>query len=175
MSEPFLGEIRCFGFNFAPRGWGKCNGQLLPIPQNSALFSLLGTQYGGDGRTTFGIPDLQGRVAMHMGDGAGLSNYRIGQKGGTESVTLTTRQIPSHTHQGKIRGTTSIGSSGSPAGRALGGSREHIYADASPTTDLAANTISVEAAGGSAAHTNVQPFLVVNWCIALVGVFPSRS
>jgi len=161
MSEPFVGEIRMFGFGFAPQGWALCNGQLLPINQNQALFSLLGTTYGGDGRTTFALPDMQSRVPVCQGQGPGLSSYAEGQAGGAETVTLAATQMPGHNHPVKA--------SSSPASSA-----SHIYA-AKPDTSTVMNADMLGAAGGSQPHDNIQPYLAVNFCIALNGIFPSRT
>ncbi len=173
MSEPYLGEIKMFAGNFAPRGYALCDGQLLSISQNDALFSLFGTIYGGDGRTTFGLPDLRGRVPVHEGQGAGLSDRRIGAKGGAETVTLSANNIPSHTHELQTAGT---GTTASPAGA--------TFANPSGTTlpykaggPLNANfgNKAVSSAGGSQSHTNLQPTLCINFIVALVGIFPSRN
>ncbi len=167
--EPFLGMITPFGFNFAPRGWAKCEGQLLPISANSALFSLLGTTYGGDGRTTFGLPDLRGRAAIGFGNGPGLSNYAIGQKGGAEHVTLNTTQIPSHNHSANV--VAEEADNNKPSGNSLAASQ--IYRTQAP--DAVLNAATIGNTGGSQQHENRQPYLAINWCIALVGVFPSRN
>ncbi len=172
MSEPFIGEIRMFGFNFAPQGWALCNGQLLPISQNTALFSLLGTTYGGDGTTNFALPNMQSRVPIHQGQGAGLSSYLEGQAGGTETVTLLATQMPGHTHS--VKASSGAAASGQPEGRALARSGSHIYA-AEPDTNTVMNANMLGDAGGSEPHGNIQPYLVVNFCIALIGIFPSRS
>lgn len=166
MSEPFLGEIRLASFSIAPRGWALCNGQVLPISQNQALFSLLGTQYGGDGRTTFALPDLRGRVPVHAGDGV-----RTGQRGGSEAVTLTTAQIPAHTHDLAV--SSQRASLDDPAGAywAADGSQSRYAAAA----DSAMAGGLVGTAGGSQAHENRQPSLVVNFIIALQGIFPPRN
>ena len=169
MSEPFLGQIQPFGFNFAPRGWALCDGQLLNISGNTALFSLLGTTYGGDGRTTFGLPDVRGRAALHFGSGPGLTPRAIGQKGGTENVVLTTAEIPSHSHA--LRATSSEADNSKPEGNALANSLTYK----TEATDSIMAGDSIANTGGSLAHPNMQPFLVVNWCIALVGTFPSRN
>jgi microcystin-dependent protein len=171
MSDPYIGQIQPFGFNFAPRSWAMCDGQLLPIAQYTALFSLFGTIYGGDGRTTFGLPDLRGRAALHMGTGPGLTNRRIGEKSGAESVTLTTQQIPSHNHATRVFNqapNTGDPTNGGPANTSQ--IPLQIYHNA-PNTDGAptANT------GGSLSHPNMQPYLVINWCVALQGIFPSRN
>jgi microcystin-dependent protein len=169
--DPFIGEIIMFAGNFAPRGWAFCDGQLLAISSNQALFSILGTTYGGDGRTTFGLPDLRSRVPLHPGSGPGLPTYRLGQKGGTASETLSAQQMPSHTHT--LRGVASAGNSGEPAGKVVGMSGEEIYSDASADTNLSAESITNE--GGSQSHNNMPPYQGVNFIIALVGVFPSRN
>ncbi len=167
--EPFLGQIQAFGFNFAPRGWAFCNGQLLPIAQNTALFSLLGTIYGGDGRTTFALPDLRGRVSMQFGTGPGLSSYSIGEKGGAEQITLITSQMPSHNHSANAAAEEA--DQNKPAGNTLASSQ--IYKTINPDATLNAGTIGNT--GGNLPHPNIQPFLIINWCIALQGIFPSRN
>ncbi|MGR8935953.1 MAG: phage tail protein [Gammaproteobacteria bacterium] len=171
MSEPFVGEIRMFAGNFAPRGWAFCDGQLLAVSQNDALFSLLGTIYGGDGRTTFGLPDLRGRLPIHAGDGPGLSPRPLGAKGGEESVTLTVNQLPSHEHplqasQGPATDTRPVGNAPAQAPAA------DVWSTRSPAVDMAADSISY--IGGSRSHTNLMPFLCVNFIIALFGIYPSR-
>ncbi len=171
MSEPFLGEIRMFGGNFAPRGWAFCHGQLLPISSNAALFSLLGTIYGGNGSTTFALPDLRGRVPMHFGSGPGLSERRQGLRAGVETVTLTTGQLPAHNHA--LIGTSATPSTAAPAGAQLPTGSSRIYATGAADANLAASSIGN--AGSSQPHENMPPFLVVNFIIALVGLFPSRS
>lgn len=169
--DPFLGQIQMVGFNFAPRNWALCDGQLLSISQNTALFSLLGTTYGGDGRTTFGLPDLRGRVPLHPGSGPGLPTYSLGQKGGAYTQTLTQAQMPSHTHQ--LRGVASAGNTVEPAGHVFGKSGEEIYSDAAPDTDL--STGAITNTGGSTTVNNMQPYLGVNFIIALQGIFPSQN
>lgn len=170
--EPFIGQIQLFGFNFAPRGWAFCEGQLLAISQYTALFSLLGTTYGGDGRTTFGLPDLRGRVPIGPGTGPGLSTYRWGQKGGQERVTLNINEIPSHTHT--MMATTVAGSSSNPSGMLLAetGALDKEYGTGALT---AMNNQAIGQMGGNQPHNILQPYLAVYYCIALVGVFPSRS
>ncbi len=170
MSEPFVGEIRMFAGNFAPRGWAFCDGQLLAVSQNDALFSLLGTIYGGDGRTTFGLPDLRGRIPLHAGQGPGLSQRRLGSKGGSEKETLTTNQLASHTHD--FRGTTSQAASTTPAGRSWSNTVELIYSKPPTTTDMASSSIANT--GGSGSHTNLMPTLCIHFIIALFGIYPSR-
>lgn len=173
MSEPFIAEIRIFAGNFAPRGWAFCNGQLLPISQNTALFSLIGTIYGGDGRTTTALPDMEGRAPMHPGRGAGLTSRAIGQKVGVETVTLTEAQIPSHTHV--MRTSSRRARSTAPSATASfteGG--EITYAPSTSTlVNMAEDTLS--SVGGGQPHTNLQPYLAINFIIALVGLYPSRS
>lgn len=172
MSEPFVGEIRMFAGNFAPRGWAFCDGQLLAVSQNDALFSLLGTIYGGDGRTTFGLPDLRGRIPLHQGTGPGLSPRRLGSKGGAENVTLTTNQLASHTHDWNANTAPATGSA--PQGKVVAQSSPvKIYHAAPDNEDLASSTVANT--GGSQPHTNLMPTLCVNFIIALVGIYPSRQ
>ncbi len=174
MSEPFLAEIRIFAGNFAPRGWAFCNGQLLPIAQNTALFSLIGTTYGGDGRTTTALPNLKGRAPMHPGRGPGLTARRLGQRGGVETVTLTEAQIPNHRHS--MTAETEVGSSLNPANNSLArSSGAFSYQQDSTNNIVQLDSRSLPNAGGSLAHNNVQPFLVMNFIIALVGLYPSRG
>ncbi len=172
MSEPFVGEIRMFAGNFAPRGWAYCDGQLLAISQNDALFSLLGTIYGGDGRTSFGLPDLRGRIPVHAGTGPGLSNRRLGAKSGVENVTLTTNQLPSHTHP--IKGTNDAANSTEPANNLPGQSNTvDLYVSTAPTVDF--NSAAVPGVGGSGSHNNLMPYLCIHFIIALSGIYPSRN
>ncbi len=173
MSEPFVGEIRMFAGNFAPRGWAFCDGQLLAVSQNDALFSLLGTIYGGDGRTTFGLPDLRGRIPIHAGTGPGLSPRRLGAKFGTEQETLTVSQLPGHTHTpwGASNGTPV---NTSPLNAAPAKPTPNIYAT-TRTATASMNSGSVTGVGGSGSHTNLMPFLCVNFIIALFGIYPSRN
>jgi microcystin-dependent protein len=175
VSEPFIAEIRIFAGNFAPRGWAQCNGQLLPIAQNTALFSLIGTTYGGDGRTTTGLPNMQGRAPMHPGRGPGLTTRRLGQKGGLETVPLSVNQIPAHTHAMKGSGPastnvpTDAGHATNPAVRQYHDATNLVdMASTAPNTSLAEN-------GGSGFHNNLPPYLTMNFIIALVGLYPSRS
>lgn len=173
MSQPFIGEIRMFGGNFAPAGWAFCQGQLMPISENDALFTLIGTTYGGDGQETFGIPNLQGRIPIHAGQGPGLSqNYVLGEAAGVESVTLTTQQIPIHTHP--LMGAEQTGTDASPANDILATSSVmQPYAAEAPDATMAANAVSV--VGGSQPHTNFQPYLCVSFIISLFGIFPQPS
>lgn len=172
MSNPFLGEIRMFGFNFAPRGWAMCNGQILSLAQNTALFSLLGTQYGGNGSTTFGLPNLQSRVPLHQGQGPGLSSYSIGQSGGVEAQTLTQAQMPTHNHAFTAPCNTDDPNAGSPKNNFPAAVGNPIYATTSNATMGAGTT---GASGGSQPVSMMPPYLTVNFCIALQGIFPSRN
>ena len=171
MSEPFLGQISIFSFNFPPKGWAMCNGQLLPINQNQALFSLLGTQFGGNGISTFALPDLRGNVPMSMGNGSGLSPRVIGQVAGEQAVTLTIGQMPSHSH---VPNYTTTANAMSPVGNLWAPDPNgNVTFDNSGTETLAANAIGN--AGGSQPHDNMAPYLALNFCIALQGIFPSRN
>ncbi len=174
MSDPFIGQITMFAGNFAPRNWALCDGQLLAVSQNEALFSLLGTTYGGDGRTTFGLPELRGRIPVHSGagQGPGLSTRPLGQKGGVETVSLTAAQMPSHGHDMQV--STDAGTGNDPEGRFLATSPNvRVYRPAAPNANLHASSVSN--AGGGQAHTNLMPTQCINFIIALVGVFPPRS
>lgn len=171
MSEPFVGEIRMFAGNFAPRGWAFCDGQLLAVSQNDALFSLFGTIYGGDGRTTFGLPDLRGRIPIHAGTGPGLSPRRLGAKLGSEQETLTVNQIPSHRHT--YSGTNSDASRMVPTGSFPARSVGDIY-KAGNAVRVNMDVQSLANVGGSQAHSNLMPFLCVNFIVALFGIYPSR-
>ena len=166
MSEPFLSEIRIMSFGFAPKGWALCNGQLLPINQNQALFSLLGTTYGGDGRVNFALPDYRGRTPIHVGNG-----HTLGERGGEQAHTLTSQEMPTHLHQ--LDGTSSTaGRSASPTGKLLG-QGNNLYTQSGPSTTLRADSLS--SVGGSQPHLNMQPFLTLSFCIALQGIFPSPN
>lgn len=174
MSDPFVAEIRIFPFNFAPKGWAFCDGQLLPISQNTALFSLLGTTYGGNGQSTFALPDLQGRAPMHHGQGPGLSLRDLGESGGSETETLLESQMPAHRHTLSVQQVP--GDSATPAG--------NVYArsvGATPYRDAAGAGLqemapqALASSGGSAAHNNMQPYTTCHFCIALQGIFPPRS
>jgi microcystin-dependent protein len=182
MADPFLGEIRIFPFNFAPQGWELCNGQLLSISQNTALFSLIGTFYGGDGQTTFALPNLQSRVAIHQGQGNGLSSYELGQVGGAENVTITANQMPAHNHLVNCDGSATgrggnvfgVGTGGTPANNIPGLTPSHAtYSNNSANATM--NPAMIQTAGGNQSHTNIQPYLVLNFCIAMQGIFPSRG
>ena len=166
MAEPFLSEIRIMSFNFAPRGWASCNGQLLPINQNQALFSLLGTTYGGNGQTNFALPDLQGRVPIHVGNG-----HTLGQGAGEKSHTVTIPELPGHTHLASASSTA--GNDPNPAAHVLASPLSLSYRAADALTPLQAGTIANS--GGSQPHQNMQPYLSLNFCIALQGIFPSQN
>jgi len=176
MSDAFVAEIRMFGFNFPPTGWATCDGQLLPISQNTALFSLLGTTYGGDGRTNFALPNLQGSAALHPGQGQGLSQYFLGEQGGSQTVTLLTTEMPIHTHtvNAKSAGglTTPGGNMWGQAGAAKAAA--NFYAPAAGSGPIM-NATAFAISGGSLPHNNMMPFLTLTFCIALQGIFPPRS
>lgn len=172
MSEPFVGEIRMFSGNFAPRGWAFCDGQLLAVSQNDALFSLLGTTYGGDGRTTFGLPDLRGRIPLHQGNGPGLSSRRLGSKSGAEKEVLTSNQLASHAHD--ARASTQLATGSSPAGKVLADPSPATLFDPENQTVSAAST-SIANNGGSQSHNNLMPTLCLHFIIALFGIYPSRN
>ncbi len=178
MSDNYLGEVMLCPYNFAPKSWAFCAGQLLPISQNAALFSLLGTQFGGNGTSNFGLPDLRGRVPIGFGQGPGLSLYSIGEMDGVETVTLLSQQVPGHTHMVNVGGPPQRGQqpSASPANNLFGENENNAYYAAAPANgpQLNAGTISLFP-GGSQPHDNRMPYLVLNWCIALVGVYPPRS
>ena len=175
MSEPFIGQVTMFAGNFAPRGWALCDGQLLAISSNQALFSILGTTYGGDGRTTFALPGLRGRTPIHQGSGPGLPPYALGQKGGAESVVLTTNELPQHTHTiGNLRAAASPADASVPTGNSLG--MAPAYNSGSPSVDMHAGSVGPFGnTGGNVAHPNMPPYLAINYIIALIGLFPSRS
>jgi microcystin-dependent protein len=168
MADPYVGEIRLFAGTFAPVGWAFCAGQILPISENEPLFTLIGTTYGGDGQETFALPNLQGRVAIHAGQGSGLSTYQLGESGGSEQVTLTANQIPSHTHAA-VAGAT--GTSDSPANGFWASSSVKQFATVAPTDTMAA---PMTAAGGSQPHDNMLPSLGLSFIIAIFGVFPTQ-
>jgi microcystin-dependent protein len=166
MAEPFLSEIRLMSFNFAPKGWALCNGQFLPINQNQALFALLGTTYGGNGQTTFALPDFRGRTPIHVGSG-----HTLGEKGGEQAHTLSQGEMPQHTHLVRVSSASTSGMA-APGGRYLGGANNAYH---NPVSLTALNPGSITNVGGSQAHLNMQPFLTISFCIALQGIFPSRN
>lgn len=173
MSDPFVAEIRIFPFNFAPTGWAFCSGQLIPISQNTALFSLLGTYYGGDGKSTFALPNLQGSAPTHQGQGAGLSGYFVGQSGGSETVTLIQSEIPLHSHQASgVSGSGPTSPTNNTWGTGAGRTPPPMYVDGNPNVSMG-NALAP--AGGSQPHNNMQPYLTLNFCIAMQGIFPPRS
>jgi microcystin-dependent protein len=173
MSEPFIGQICIYGFNFAPRGWAFCNGQILAIAQNTALFSLLGTTYGGNGTTTFALPNLQSRVPLHFGQGPGLSQYSLGEVTGSESVTLIQGNLPPHNHNSTTPATGADANSVDPAAGAVLGTGTNIYRVAAATVQMSPTPTSLT--GGGQPVSIIQPILAVNFCIALQGIFPSRN
>jgi len=174
MAEPYLGEIRIFGGNFNPSGWALCNGQLLSIADNTALFALLGTTYGGNGTTTFALPDMRSRLPIHMGQGPGLSPYVIGQIGGEENVTVLTSQLPQHNHA--LQASILPVANSAPAGAMLGQLTSGQLYDTPPgAPDVQLNPQSLAIGGGSQPHPNIQPYLCLNFIIALQGIFPSRN
>lgn len=173
MSQPFVGEIRMFGGNFAPAGWAFCNGDLMAVSQNDALFSLIGTIYGGDGETTFALPDLRGRVPLHAGVGPGLTPRQLGARGGAEEVTLSNAQLPAHDH-GPMQFSSGPGLSTSPGGQVPGNSPSvDLWIEDAQTTSLDPGSIGIS--GGSQPHQNRMPFLCVNFIISLFGIYPSTS
>jgi microcystin-dependent protein len=175
MADPFVAEIRIFPFNFAPKGWAWCQGQLLPLSQNTALFSLLGTTYGGDGKSNFALPDLEGRAPMHPGQGPGLSLYDLGQTGGSETVTLLESEIPSHSHA--LTAQTDPGITNVPGGGAISapfGRGNNLFTSTNtPLVAMAPEALAP--AGGDQPHNNLMPYLTFYFCIALQGVFPPRG
>lgn len=170
MADPFVAEIRIFPFNFAPKGWAFCNGQLLPISQNTALFSLLGTFYGGDGKSTFALPDMEGNAPIHAGQGPGLSEYFLGQMSGSDTVTLLDSEMPAHSHS--LSASTEAGDTNLPAGN-FTGSGSAIYAPAAQLKGMSPQSLAP--AGGSLPHNNLMPYLTLNFNIAMQGVFPPRT
>jgi microcystin-dependent protein len=174
MADPFVAEIRIFPFNFPPKGWAFCNGQLLPLSQNTALFALLGTTYGGDGKSTFALPDLQGRAPMHPGQGPGLSLHDLGETGGSETVTLLPSEVPVHTHA--LRAQSAPADTNLPSGHSLArviGATPYREPAGAPLTAMSPSALSP--AGGGAPHNNMMPYLTFYFCIAMQGVFPPRS
>lgn len=173
MSDPFIAEVRIFPFAFAPKGWALCDGQLMPISQNTALFSLVGTYFGGDGKSTFGLPDMQANAPMHVGAGAGLSQRFLGESGGESSVTLLATETPNHNHG--LMCSTSPGDSPSPANSAsarVSGATPYLPPTGAPLVQMAASAI--KPVGGNLPHNNMQPYLTLSFCIALQGTFPPR-
>lgn len=177
MTDPFIGEITLFAGNYAPRGWAFCQGQLLSIAQNTALFSILGTTYGGDGQTTFALPDLRGRAPIGPGQGPGLPPYYLGELGGEPTHTLIYPEMPAHSHAAQASGVAAGGTSASPGGGTWASStaRDSLYSNAAPDSPMAAGNITVGAAGNSQPHNNMPPYLGVNYIIALEGIYPSRG
>lgn len=173
MSDQFIGEIRIFAGTFAPKGWMLCNGQLLPISQNTALFSLLGTNYGGDGRTNFALPNLQGNFPMNQGQGPGLTSRFVGETGGESAATLLVSQIPAHSHNLLAAAAASTGTAGPTVSLAPVASGAPIYHAA--TSPVGMDPASIGATGGSSPHNNLQPYLVLNFIIAMAGIFPPRG
>ncbi|WP_375445358.1 phage tail protein [uncultured Fibrella sp.] len=179
--EPFIGQICLFGFNFAPKNWAFCNGQLMSIAQNSALFALLGTTYGGDGVNTFALPDLRGRAALHFGSGPGLTPRQMGESSGSENVTLLSSQMPVHNHLLMV--SAQIGTEASPTGNVVATPIGTVDTDGTnvsvkaynPTPNSTAYPQAIGMAGSGQSHQNMQPYLVMNYCIALTGIFPSRG
>lgn len=174
MADPFVAEIRMFAGNFAPRNWAFCEGQLLPVSQNTALFSLLGNIYGGNGQTTFALPNLNGRAPVFHGQGPGLSDHKLGEKGGNQTVTLTTEQMPGHTHN--YQGTREAGRDSSPAGNLPARTSSRPYSPGPKLLPLdKMDRSAIQPIGGNQPHNNMMPYLTVNFIIALVGVYPPRS
>ncbi len=172
--DPFIAEIRILPFNFAPKGWAFCNGQLLPLSQNTALFSLLGTTYGGDGKSNFALPDIQGSAVMHPGQGPGLSLHDLGETGGSGTVTLLQSEMPAHTHV--LRGSNTSGDNPSPGGNTLARpGTTTIYQQNSSANLVQMALAALPPAGGDLPHNNMMPYLTLNFCIALQGVFPPRG
>lgn len=171
MADPFVAEIRIFPFNFAPTGWAWCDGQLLPLAQNTALFSLMGTTYGGNGMSNFALPDLQGRAPIHPGQGPGLSLRDLGETGGSETVTLLTSEMPYHAHTARAV-VSDAADSRNPTGRSLAIGNARVYAAPASLVPMAPQGLG--AAGGSAPHNNMQPYLTFYFCIAMQGVYPPR-
>jgi microcystin-dependent protein len=175
MADPFVAEIRIFPFNFAPKGWAFCDGQLLPLSQNTALFSLLGTTYGGDGKSNFALPNMQGNVPMHPGQGPGLSLHDLGETGGVETVTLLESELPAHQHRQMAtveNGTQGTLTNGITLATSIAG---QLYQTTTNANLVNMNFQSLSFAGGSQPHNNMQPYLTLNFCIALQGVFPPRT
>jgi microcystin-dependent protein len=176
-SEPYIGETIIVGFDFCPRGWAAANGQLLSIAQNTALFSLLGTTYGGDGQTTFALPDLRGRALVHQGQGPGLSSYTMGQRAGTTSFTLTTSNLPAHVHPGTLRAVPTAGNDGNPVRNsiAVAPAGRTVYSTADPSVVMNSGDVTILPAGGNQPVAKTSPALTMNYCIAFQGIYPSRD
>ena len=176
-ADPLLGQLMLFGGNFCPRGWTNADGQLLSIAQYSALFSIFGTMYGGDGRTTFGMPDLRGRSPIHTGNGPGIGSYNQGAKGGSTNFFMTTLQMPSHNHTGTIKASLAVGDTANPSGNApaIDASGDKIYHTAAAGQNMQAGILQVDNNGGSQPVNKLSPYQVLRWCVALQGVFPSRN
>lgn len=184
--DPFIGQIMLFAGTYAPQGWAICDGRLLPVQQYQALYSIIGTYYGGDGVNNFGLPDLRGRVPVGAGQGTGLSNYQLGSKNGYENVVLTSAQMPSHTHganlqvAGHIMANNSSGEDDSPVGNSLAKAATDFYSTETPTVAMNSSsiaitgTVTVQASGNNSGHTNIQPCQAINYCIALEGIYPPR-
>jgi len=172
MSNPYVGEIRLFGANFAPAGWMFCDGSVLPISENETLFQLIGTTYGGDGQSTFALPDLRGRVPVHQGTGPGTSTRLLAETGGSETVTLTAAQMPAHRHQLNASTAAAVASAG-PTGVLAASAVAQFYGPGVPSTDMAANAITQQ--GGNQPHQNMAPYLAVSFIISLYGIFPSQG
>jgi len=180
MAESFVGEIRMVGFNFAPQGWATCDGQLMAIADNDALFALIGTTYGGDGQQTFGLPDLRGRAPVHQGQGAGLSNYTMGEFGGVEQVTILTGQLPAHAHGLTVNCVSGSGNANTPVGNVWaknGGLQGILNSSLTNNATMRGDAVSLASApaSGGQPHDNIQPSLAVNFVISLFGIFPSRA
>lgn len=173
MSEPFLAEVRIVGFNFAPRGWAFCDGQILPINQNQSLYSLLGTTYGGDGKTSFALPDLRGRVPIHVGRSNGGADHRLGQKSGEETHTLSAAEMPQHNHV--LQASADAASARTAGGHVFANADISAYRAPANAAAQSMNAGTLTSVGGSQAHENMQPYLALNFCIALRGLFPSRN
>jgi len=171
MAQPYVGEIRMFGGNFAPAGWAFCNGATLPISEYDTLFNLIGTTYGGDGQSTFQLPDLQGRLPIHQGTGGGLGTYTIGQAAGIESVTLNTNQIPSHNHLAMV--STTAATASSPQGNVIANGTANLFLRDVISDTMNANSVGIS--GGSQPHTNTMPYLCISYIISLYGIYPSPS
>ncbi len=176
MSEPFIGEIKMIGFNYAPRYWAMCDGQLIPVQQNPSLYALLSTTFGGDGYNNFALPDLRGRVAIHPGYGPGLTYRTWGEKGGYEAVALNAANVPAHTHPAKLHAKNDDAGTNEASDAVLANASENTYADEDPDVEMRDGSVTVEAStGGGQPHINMQPYLCVNFIIALDGLFPPRN